>query len=62
MENGIYKCNDAVYFIYNGKILMQLMGDIYKTTENFMHGNYKEPLSQRMIDTFEDVYNKVKYW
>ena len=62
MENGIYKSDNAVYFVYNGKILMQIMGDMYKTTANFMQGNYMEPLKQGMVDSFEEVYNKVKFW
>jgi hypothetical protein len=64
MKNGIYESDNAVYFVYNGKILMQLKGinDMYKTTANFMQGNYIEPLTYGMIDSFEKVYNKVKFW
>ncbi len=38
MENGIYKSDNAVYFVYNGKILMKIMSNFYKTTANFMQG------------------------
>jgi len=27
-----------------------------------MQGNYMEPLKQGMADSFEEVYNKVKFW
>ena len=62
MKNGIYKSNDAVYFVLNEKILMRIMGEMYKTTKNFMQGDYVTELNQGMISEFDGVYNKVKSW
>ena len=40
MKDGIYKSNDAIYFVLNEKILMKMMGNMYKTTKHFMFGDY----------------------
>ena len=62
MKNGIYRSDNASYYILDGKILMSVMGKLYKTTKNFMQGDYYEELSQGMIDEFDDAYNEVKNW
>tara|TARA_R100001126_G_C4702037_1_gene90680 strand:- start:159 stop:347 length:189 start_codon:yes stop_codon:yes gene_type:complete len=62
MKNGIYKNNHVTYFIYNNKILMLLNGNMYKTNKNFMQGKYKEDLPENLINDFNDVYDKVKFW
>ena len=62
MENGIYRSDNATYYGLNDKILMRIMGEMYKTTKNFMQGNYEKELNQGMIDEFDRVYNKVKQW
>jgi hypothetical protein len=62
MKNGIYKSENATYFIKDGKILMQMLGGMYKTTENFMQGKYVEPLKPDMEKSFNEVYSKVKSW
>ena len=62
MKNGIYKSNDAVYFVLNEKILMKILGSMYKTTKHFNFGEYQEPLKSGMIEQFDEVYNNVKQW
>tara|TARA_R100000781_G_scaffold53740_1_gene35123 strand:+ start:280 stop:468 length:189 start_codon:yes stop_codon:yes gene_type:complete len=62
MKDGIYRSDNASYYVLNGKILMRVMGEMYKTTKNFMHGDYVEKLSSEMIGEFDEVYNKVKNW
>ena len=41
---------------------MSVMGEMYKTTKNFMYGDYVEKLSSHMICEFDEAYNKVKSW
>ena len=62
MKDGIYRSDNATYFVLNEKILMRLMGETYKTTKSFMQGNYVTELNQGMIDEFDVTYNKVKSW
>ena len=35
-KNGIYKSDNATYFIYCDQIMMRINGGMYKTNENFM--------------------------
>jgi len=62
MKDGIYRSDNATYYVLNEKILMSLMGEMYKTTKNFMQGDYVKELNQGMIDEFDSAYNKVKQW
>ena len=62
MKNGIYKSDNATYYVLNGKILMNIMGEMYKTTKNFMQGDYVRELNSLTINEFDGVYNKVKNW
>ena len=62
MKDGIYKSNDATYFVLNGKVLMRIMGSMYKTTKHFMFGDYIQELQPGMIEQFDEVYNEVKQW
>tara|TARA_Y100000401_G_C8129897_1_gene129557 strand:- start:88 stop:276 length:189 start_codon:yes stop_codon:yes gene_type:complete len=62
MKNGIYKSNDATYFVLDGKVLMRIMGSMYKTTKHFMFGDYIQELQPGMIEQFDEVYNEVKQW
>ena len=62
MKNGIYKSDNAVYFIYNEKILMLLKGSIYKTNKNFMQGTFEKELTQDMMKDFDETYEKVQSW
>ena len=62
MKDGIYRSDNASYYVLNDKILMSVMGKMYKTTKNFMYGDYVEKLSSGMIGEFDETYNKVKNW
>jgi len=62
MKDGIYKSNDATYFVLDNKILMRLMGEMYKTTKSFIQGDWKEDLQPGMVEQFDEVYNKCKKW
>ncbi len=62
LKNGIYKSENAIYFIYNDKIMMRINGGMYKTNENFMQGKWVDDLKSEMIDQFNEVYNKLKSW
>ena len=62
MENGIYRSDNATYYVLNEKILMSVMGEMYKTTKNFMQGDYVRELNSLTISEFDGVYNKVKQW
>jgi len=62
MKDGIYKSNDATYFVLNGKVLMRIMGSMYKTTKHFMFGDWLQELQPGMIEDFDEVYNEAKKW
>ena len=62
MKDGIYKSNDAVYFVLNEKILMKMLGSMYKTTKHFMFGDYVDELSPNHIRNFNEAYNEAKQW
>ena len=62
MKDGVYRSENASYYVLNGKILMRLMGEMYKTTKNFMQGDYVDELSPNHIRDFDKTYNKVKNW
>ena len=62
MKDGIYRSDNATYYVLNEKILMRLMGEMYKTTKSFMQGDYIRELNSLTISEFDGVYNKVKNW
>ena len=62
MKDGIYRSDDATYFVLDNKVLMRLMGKMYKTNKGFMQGDYVTELNQGMISEFDEVYNKCKKW
>ena len=65
MKNGIYYTpanGGTTYFVLNEKVLMQLMGSIYKTTKHFVFGDWKQELQPGMIKQFDEVYNEAKQW
>ena len=62
MKDGIYKSDNAVYFVLDNKILMRLMGEMYKTTKSFMQGDWKKDLQPGMVEQFDEVYNEAKQW
>ena len=62
MKDGIYKSNDAIYFVLNEKVLMKILGSMYKTTKHFNFGDWQEDLDPGMIEQFDEVYNEAKQW
>ena len=62
MENGIYKSPDAIYYVKDGKIMMQLRGQLFKTNENFMFGTKVKEMTEQQLSQFDDAYEKVKQW
>jgi hypothetical protein len=62
LKNGIYKSENAIYFIYNDQIMMRINGGMYKTNSNFMQGKWVDDLKPEMIAQFDEVYNKLKSW
>ena len=61
-KNGIYKSENAIYFISCDQIMMRINGGMYKTNENFMQGKWVDDLKPEMIEQFKEVYNKLKSW
>ena len=65
MKDGIYYSKEnggTTWFVLDGKILMRMMGETYKTTKHFVFGEYKTPLQPQMIKHFDEVYNECKDW
>lgn len=62
MENGIYKSENATYYVKENKILMQIKGNFYKTNKNFMQGRFKDKLTEGMAKNFEKAYSKATNW
>ena len=65
MKDGIYYTpanGGTTYFVLNEKVLMKLMGDVYKTTKHFVFGDWVQPLQPGMYEEFDEVFNKVKQW
>ena len=62
MKDGIYRSDNALYYVLDKKILMKLMGEWFKTNENFMQGDYVKELSPEIESQFDGVYNQVKNW
>ena len=63
MEDGIYKSNQATYFVYDGKVIMRMNGEFYKTNKNFMVGaSYDKELTNGMKQIFEKTYSQLKSW
>jgi hypothetical protein len=65
MKDGIYYTpanGGTTYFVLNDKVLMKLMGTVYKTTKHFVFGEWKQELQPGMVEQFDEVYNEVKQW
>ena len=49
MKDGIYKANNGIsYFILNEKILIKVLGTMYKTNKMFLFADWKYPLTDGM--------------
>ena len=63
MKDGIYKSDNAYYFVKDEKVLMNLEGSTYKTTKNFMIGaEHMQLLTNEMDTEFDDNYSNAKNW
>ena len=65
MKDGIYYSREnggTTWFVLNEKILMKIMGTVYKTSKHFVFGEWKQELQPEMIKEFDIVYNEVKQW
>ena len=69
MKDGIYKSKSgidghtvSICFVHNEKVLMKILGSIYKTTKHFNFGEWQEDLKPGMIEQFDEVYNEAKQW
>lgn len=64
MQDGVYKNDNATYFVKDCKIIMQLnIGGTFKTTESFMVGAAKiDDLSRDMKERFDDFHSNLKQW
>ena len=65
MKDGIYTSpanGGTACCVMDGKILMAMMGQTYKTTRHFVFGEWKQELQPGMVDQFDEVYNEVKQW
>ena len=63
MKDGIYKASNGIsYFILNEKILIKVLGTMYKTNKMFLFADWKYPLTDGMKEQFTEAYNKVEQW
>jgi hypothetical protein len=62
LKDGIYKNENATYFVKSGKVVMRLMGSFYMTTENFMVGaRFVQPFSITQ-EEFDEQCKGLKNW
>ena len=63
MKDGIYRANNGItYFVLNEKVMIKVLGKIYKTTRMFLFADWAYPLTDEMEIKFNEVYNKVEQW
>lgn len=62
LKDGIYKSDNATYFVKGNKIIMRLMGSYYKTTDNFLIGVRWEKPFDISQENFDKEYEKLKSW
>lgn len=60
--NGVYKNSQAIYFMYNDRIIIQLKtGGMFKTEDKFMGGAKRVgSLSDNIMSEFDSMYNNLK--
>ena len=62
-KDGIYRGDYGItYFVLNNKVLLKHLGIIYKASPLFLYGNWAYPLTDAMVEQFDEVYNKAKQW
>ena len=47
---------------YDGRVLLKHLGIIYKASPLFLYGNWAYPLTDAMIEQFDELHKKVKQW
>jgi hypothetical protein len=63
LRDGKYIASQAVYYVKDGKILMNIKGCFYKTTGNFMFGTvFSHPLTPGQSKSFDAAYAAAKNW
>ena len=62
-KDGIYRGDYGItYFVLNGKVLLKHLGTIYKASTLFLYGNWAYPLTDAMVEQFDELHKKVKRW
>ena len=62
-KNGIYEGDyGIIYFVHDDKVLLKHLGTVYRSTKHFVFGNWREDLQPKMVEQFDEVYNKAKQW
>ena len=62
-KDGIYRGDYAItYFVLNNKVLLKHLGIIYKASPLFLYGNWAYPLTDAMVEQFDELHKKVKQW
>lgn len=63
LRDGKYIAGQAVYYVKGGKILMNVKGSFYKTTNNFVFGSvFSHPLTPGQFKSFDAAYESAKSW
>ena len=62
-KDGIYRGDYGItYFVLNNKVLLKHLGIIYKASPLFLYGNWAYPLTDAMVEQFDELHKKVKQW
>jgi len=62
-KDGIYRGDYGItYFVLNNKVLLKHLGIIYKASPLFLYGNWAYPLTDTMVEQFDELHKKVKQW
>ena len=62
-KDGIYEGDYGItYFVKDNRILLTHLGQTYRSTRHFVFGNWQQDLQPKMVDQFDEIYNKVKQW
>ena len=62
-KDGIYRGDYGItYFVLDGRVLLKHLGIIYKASPLFLYGKWVYPLTDAMIEQFDELHKKVKQW
>ena len=60
-KDGIYRGDYGItYFVLDGRVLLKHLGTIYKASPLFLYGNWAYPLTDAMVEQFDELHKKVK--